>query len=320
MRGEEHLERPVIFGVASRIHAVDLLERGRRQVTSGYLLAAPRPVIVEAGAARSVPVWLEALAARGLAPDDIAYIIVTHIHLDHAGGAGILLRHLRRAQVVVHRHGARHLVDPSRLVASARQVFGENLETYFGIPEPIPASRLLVPEEGGELDLGGGHRLRFFDAFGHARHQHVILDAGTGCLFGGDEFGKRVIAIADDYLLPDTPPTQFDPAAMGRSADLLLALRPEAVLFSHFGRCPLTADAIGLRLREQVEAYAALGRTGAQALPWEQVHARLTKHVRRDLAARGIAWTPAVERELAEEMVIWSQGIADYHERRWRPG
>ncbi len=320
MRGEGHLEGPTIFEVAPGMYAVDLLERGRRQVTSGYLIAAQRPVIVEAGAARSAPVWLEALAALGIAPADVAYVVVTHIHLDHAGGAGILARHLTDARVVVHRHGARHLVDPSRLIASARQVFGESLEAYFGIPEPIPDVRLLVAEEGGEVDLGGGRRLRFFDAFGHARHQHVILDTGTGCLFGGDEFGKRIVAIADDYLLPDTPPTQFDPVAMARSADLLLTLRPEAVLFSHFGRCALSAEVISQRLREQVEAYADLGHAGAQALPWGQVHARLTEHVRRDLAARGIAWTEAVERELTEELVIWSQGIADYHERRWRPG
>ncbi len=320
MREERSLEPSMTSQVAPGIHAVDLLERGRRRVTSGYLIAAPSPAIIEAGAARSVPVWLEALAALGVSPAEVGYVIVTHIHLDHAGGAGILLQHLPRAQVVVHRHGARHLIDPSRLVASARGVFGEHLETYFGIPEPVPEARLLVPEEGGELDLGGGHRLRFFDAFGHARHQYVILDTGTQCLFGGDEFGKLMLEIADDYLLPDTPPTQFDPAAMERSAELLLTLRPEAVLFSHFGRSGLSADAISRRLTEQVQAYAAAGGGGKQALPWKQVHARLTDHVRRDLASRGITWTPAVERELAEELVIWSQGIADYHARRLKPG
>lgn len=320
MSGEGHLEGPTIFEVAPGIHAVDLLERGRGQVTSGYLIAAERPAIVDCGAARSAPIWLEALATRGVAPSDVAYVVVTHIHLDHAGGAGILLRHLPRAQVVVHRHGARHLIDPSRLVKSARGVFGEHLEGYFGIPEPVPASRLLVPEEGGELDLGGGHRLRFFDAFGHARHQHMILDTGAASLFSGDEFGKRVVAIAEDYLLPETVPTQFDPEAMARSADLLLTLRPKAVLFAHFGRCPLGSEAISRRVREQTAAFTALGRAGDQALPWEQVHARLVEHVRRDLAARGIAWTPAVEHDLAEELDVWSQGIADYHERRRRTG
>ncbi|HYM91543.1 MAG TPA: MBL fold metallo-hydrolase [bacterium] len=305
---------------APGVTVVDLWERGRRYCTSGYLIAAPRPALVDAGAARSVPVWLDTLAYLGVPPADVAYIIVTHIHLDHAGGVGILLRHLSNAQVVVHQHGARHLVDPSRLVASARGVFGEHLETYFGLPEPVPEERLLVPGPAGELDLGGGHRLRFFDAFGHARHQHVILDAGAGCLFGGDEFGKQFVTIASDYLLPDTPPTQFDPVAWTRSVDLLLTLRPQAVFLAHFGRCALSCDALGQRLREQVEAFAALGRAGPQALPWEEVRARLTAHVRRDLAARGVAWTATIEHETAEELEIWAKGIADYQARRSRPG
>lgn len=306
--------------VAPGIREVDLWERGQPRRTSGYFIAAPRPTIVETGATRSVPVWLQALAALDIAPPDVAYIVVTHIHLDHAGGAGTLLRHLSRAQVVVHRRGARHLVDPGRLVASARTVFGDRLEAYFGIPETVPETRLLVPEEGGELDLGGGHRLRFFDAPGHARHQHMILDTGSGCLWSGDEFGVRYVAIADDYVLPNTPPTQFDPDAMLRSAQLLLTLRPEGVLFSHFGRSTVDCEALHRRLRDEVEAFAGLGRTDAQPPTWAQVHRGLTEHVRRDLAARGLAWTPAVERELAEDLATCAQGIADYHARRGESG
>ena len=309
-----------IFEAAPGIHGVDLWERGRPNRTSGYLLAAPRPALVEAGPARSVPVWLRALEALGVAPDEVAYVVLTHIHLDHAGGAAVLLRHLARARVVVHRRGARHLVDPGRLVAGARQVFGDALEAYFGLPEPAPEARLLVPEEGRELDLGGGHRLRFLDAPGHARHQHMVLDAGTGSLFSGDELGDRLPAIADDYVLPDTPPTQFDPAAMRRSAEMLLELGPEAVLMSHFGRWPAGREALSRRLGEQVEAFARLGCAGDLALPWEEVHARLEEHVRRDLAARGVAWTAAVKQEMAEHLEAWAKGIADYHERRSRPG
>jgi glyoxylase-like metal-dependent hydrolase (beta-lactamase superfamily II) len=304
--------------VTPGIHAVDLWDRGRAHHTSGYFIAAPRPAVVETGAARSVQVWLGALADLGVAPSGIAYVIVTHIHLDHAGGAGALLRHLPGAQVVVHRHGAPHLADPSRLIAGARQVFGEHLEEYFGLPEPVAEERLLVPQDGGDLDLGGGHRLRFFDAPGHARHQHMILDAGSGCLFSGDELGGRFVDIASDYVLPDTAPNQFDPDAMARSARLLLTLRPDAVLFSHFGRYPHECDALSQRLQEQVEAFVALGRDGPAPPPWAQVHARLTDHVRRDLAARGVAWTPTVEHDLAEHLDVSAQGIVDYHERRRR--
>jgi glyoxylase-like metal-dependent hydrolase (beta-lactamase superfamily II) len=302
------------------VHAVDLWDRGRAHQTSGYVIAAPRPALVEAGAARSVDVWLRALADLRIAPHDIVYVIVTHIHLDHAGGAGALLRHLPAARVVVHRHGVRHLVDPTRLVAGARRVFGDTLETSFGVPEPVPEARLLVPGSEGELDLGGGHRLRFFDAPGHARHQHMVLDTGTGCLFSGDELGGRFVDIASDYVLPDTAPNQFDPDAMLRSARLLLTLRPEAVLFSHFGRYPGDRATLSQRLHEQVDAFVALGRADGRPLPLALVQARLADHVRRDLAARGVAWTPAIEQELAEHLEVSAQGIVDYHERRRRAG
>jgi glyoxylase-like metal-dependent hydrolase (beta-lactamase superfamily II) len=303
---------------APGVHAVDLWDRGRAHQTSGYLIAAPRPALVEAGAARGVDAWLGALNKLGIAPDDIAYLVVTHIHLDHAGGAGTLLRHLPAARVVVYRRGARHLVDPTRLVAGARQVFGDKLETYFGVPEPVPEARLLVPEPDGELDLGGGHGLRFFDAPGHARHQHMILDTGAGCLFSGDELGGCFMDVARDYVLPDAAPNQFDPDAMLRSARLLLTLRPEAVLFSHFGRYPGDCATLSQRLHEQVEAFVALGRTDSRQPTRELIHTRLTEHIRRDLAARGVAWTPAVEQELAEHLEVSAQGIADYHERRHR--
>jgi len=315
-----HLKATAPVEVAPGVSAVDLWDRGRPRHTSGYFIAAPRPAVVEAGAARSVEVWLQALSDLGIAPRDLAYVIVTHIHLDHAGGAGALLRHLPGAQVVVHRHGARHLVDPSRLIAGARAVFGDNLDAYFGLPEPVPEARLLVLERGGELDLGGGHRLRSFDAPGHARHQHMILDGGTGCLFSGDELGGRFVDIAGDYVLPDAAPNQFDPEAMQRSARLMLTLAPEAVLLSHFGRYPRDCAALAQRLHEQVEAFVALGRAAAAAPGREQVHARLTEHVRHDLAAQGLAWTPAVEEILAEHLEVSAQGIADYHERQGRPG
>ncbi len=305
--------------VTPGVRAIDLWDRGRPQHTSGYLISAPRPALVDTGAARSVPRWLEAFAEIGIAPSEIAYVIVTHIHLDHAGGAGALLRHLQAAKVIVHRQGARHLADPSRLIAGARQVFGERLEEYFGLPEAIPEARLLVPDPESGVDLGGGHRLRFFDAPGHARHQHMILDAASGCLFSGDELGGRYISVADDYVIPDTAPNQFDPEAMLRSARLACGLRPEALLFSHFGRYPRDCEALRQRLEEQVNAFVALGRRDGGLATQEHVHARLIDHVQRDLAARGLAWTPAVEAELAEHLDVSAQGIVDYHERSRKP-
>jgi glyoxylase-like metal-dependent hydrolase (beta-lactamase superfamily II) len=300
------------------LHAVDLWEGGRPHRTSGYVITTPRPALVDPGSARSLRVWPGALAALGIAPADVAYVVLTHIHLDHAGGVGLLLHRLPAARIVVHRRGARHLVDPSRLIDGARRVFGERLDSDFGVPEPVPQDRLLVPTGQEEIDLGGGHRLRFLDAFGHARHQHMILDAGAGCLFSGDELGGRFPDLAGDYVIPDTAPNQFDPEAMLRSADLLSALRPEAVLFSHFGRCPLDADALRALLAAQVHAFVAAGRRDDRPATWDEVHAALLALVRRDLERRGVSWTPEAEEEVDAHLTVAAQGIVDYYDRRAR--
>lgn len=308
------------FEVAPGVRGLDLWDRGRAHHTSGYIVTSPRPALVDPGPARSVPIWLRSFAESGMVPADIAYVFVTHIHLDHAGGVGTLLRHLPGARVVVHRHGARHLADPSRLIAGARQVFGERLEEYFGLPEPVPETRLLVPEPDATVDLGGGHRLRFFEAPGHARHQHLLLDGATGCLFSGDELGGRFVGVAPDYVLPDAAPNQFDPEAMVRSARLLSTLRPQAVLFAHFSRYPRDNETLRRRLEDQVHAFTALGDPDGGAATPARIHARLVEHVQRDLATWGLNWTPPVEEELAEHLEVSAQGIADYWQRRGARG
>jgi glyoxylase-like metal-dependent hydrolase (beta-lactamase superfamily II) len=301
---------------ARDIRVVDVLERGMPHVTAGYFVRAPRPAIVDVGGVPSVPVWLDALASFGVRPAAVAYIIVTHIHLDHAAGVGHLLEHMPDARVAVHPRGARHLIDPSRLIAGARAVFGENLEAYFGVPKPVAESRLVVVDDGDTIDLGGGHLLRFINAPGHARHQHMVFDAGARALFSADELGERLPDIADDYVIPDTAPNQFDPEAMVRSAQRLRELRPEAVLFSHFGGYPGTYAALADRLSREVPAVAALGVIdGRRAAPAE-IAAALIAHVRRDLAERALPWTPEISSLLEERLAISAQGIADYHARR----
>jgi glyoxylase-like metal-dependent hydrolase (beta-lactamase superfamily II) len=307
---------PATPEAARDIRVVDLMERRMPHVTAGYLIAAPRPAIVDVGGVPSVPLWLTALRAARVRPDAVAYIVVTHIHLDHAAGVGHMLAHTPDARVVVHPRGARHLIDPSRLVTGARAVFGAHLEEYFGIPLPVPEARLLVMEDGGTIDLGGGHVLRFLDAPGHARHQHLVFDAGARALLSGDELGERLPDIADDYVIPDTAPSQFDPDAMLRSVQRMRDLRPEAVLFSHFGRYPRPYGELADRLRREVPAVAALGLIDGRRASPEEITAALITHVREDLAARAIAWTPGIRALLEERLAISAQGIADYHTRR----
>lgn len=300
---------------------VDLREAGGAERTAGYLIRAPRIALIETGGHYGVRAWLEALDRMGIPRDEVAYIIVTHIHLDHAAGAGTLARELPGARVVVHPRGARHLEDPTRLVQGARMVFGERLEELFGIPEPVPADRLLSPGDGEYLDLGGAHRLRIIDAPGHARHQFMLLDEGTGALFSGDELGVRYPSLSRrlgrDYVLPSTAPNQFDPEAMIRSARSLAELRPQVVLFSHFAAGGLEPGELAERIEEQVPCFVACGVVDGEPAPQPVVRKRLAEHIRRDAEAHGLPWDE-VEPAVAIDLEICSHGIAYYHQQRVR--
>ena len=305
--------------VAPDTFVVDLREGGQAERTAGFLIRAPRPALIETGGRAGVQAWLEALEQQGIPRDEIAYIILTHIHLDHAAGAGTLARLLPRAQVVVHPRGARHLQDPTRLVQGARTIFGDRLESLFGLPEPVAAERMLTPEDGETLDLGAGHRLRFIGAGGHARHQYMILDEGTGALVTADEAGVRYPALCRrlgrDYLLPSTAPNQFDPELMLQSARRLPQLRPATMLLPHFAATSLSPEEIAERLEEQVPLFVACGQADGRPAGPEETRRRLAEHIRRDAEAHGLDWAE-VEPAVALDLDICAFGIADYLQRR----
>jgi glyoxylase-like metal-dependent hydrolase (beta-lactamase superfamily II) len=144
----------------------------------------------------------------------------------------------------------------------------------------------------------------------------MLFDGGARALLSGDELGERLPDVADDYVIPDTAPNQFDPDAMLRSAGCLRELRPDAVLFSHFGRYPGSYGDLGDRLAEQIPAVAALGMLNGRRATPEEITAALLAHVRRDLTERAIPWTPAIRALFEERLAISAQGIADYYERR----
>ena len=149
-----------------------------------------------------------ALAALGIEPADLATVVVTHIHLDHAGGVGDIASMFPSAEVVVHEKGARHLADPSRLMASARMVYGDALDVLFGELAPVPAARLRTLDDVGAVDLGDGRRLESYYSPGHAKHHVGLLDSLSGDLYVGDAAGVYIPETGD--LRPATPPPDFD--------------------------------------------------------------------------------------------------------------
>ena len=193
--------------LAPGVIEIDTLLGGWQKITAGYLLQAQRPVLVETGSQSSIKVVLASLAELGVGAKDLASVVVTHIHLDHAGGVGDIARAFPEAKVYVHANGARHLVDPSRLVRSAALVYGPLLDTLFGRLDATPAERVHVLGDGEEIDLGGGRLLRAIDSPGHAKHHLGLMDSATGLLFAGDAVGVRLPE--GGVLRPATPPPDF---------------------------------------------------------------------------------------------------------------
>ena len=215
------------------VYQIDTRMAGYRQITAGYLIRADRPCLVETGTAPSAPVVRDALASLGVGPGDLATVVVTHIHLDHAGGVGDIATMFPAAEIVVHQRGARHLADPTRLMNSAREVYGSALEVFFGELKPTPAERIRAVEERGSVDLGGGRSLDSHYSPGHATHHVGLIDSASGDLYVGDAAGVFIQETRD--LRPASPPPDFDlPVALG-SLRLFAALAPTRLLFSHFG-------------------------------------------------------------------------------------
>jgi glyoxylase-like metal-dependent hydrolase (beta-lactamase superfamily II) len=215
------------------VYEIDTRMAGYSGITAGYLILGDRPCLVETGTSTSAPVVRDALASLGVGPDDLATVVVTHIHLDHAGGVGDIAGFYPSAEIVVHEKGARHLADPTRLMASAKMVWGDKLDVLFGTLAPTDAARIRALGDIGTVDLGNGRALSSHYSPGHAKHHVGLLDSLTGDLYVGDAAGVYMPETGD--LRPASPPPDFDLEVALRSIDLFGALGPQRLLFSHYG-------------------------------------------------------------------------------------
>jgi glyoxylase-like metal-dependent hydrolase (beta-lactamase superfamily II) len=248
--------------LGSQVYEIDTLMSGHAGITAGYAILGDHPCLIETGTAKSAPVVRDALAALGVGPRDLKTIVVTHIHLDHAGGVGDLAAMFPEAEVVVHASGARHLVDPERLMASARRVFGSLMDDVFGQLLPTEARRVRAVEEIGSIDLGAGRRLEAHHTPGHARHHVGLIDTLTGDLYVGDAAGLYIPSDDPDQpgdIRPGTPPPDFDLDLALNSLAKFSTLAPTRLLFSHYGPVRDVEDTLA-RAEEEVRLWVELVR------------------------------------------------------------
>ena len=205
---------------------------------------------------------MAALDALGLDADSVDYVILTHIHLDHAGGAGAMMRQFPRARLVVHPRGARHMADPSRLVAGANAVYGaDEVSRLYGDVLPIDQTRIIEATHGLKVDLAGREFL-CLDTPGHARHHNCIVDRRSGHIFTGDTFGLSYRELDTDgrqFIFPTSTPSQFEPQALKESIDLLMTYRPQAMYLTHFSQVKDVA-AKARDLHRLIDAYLDIAR------------------------------------------------------------
>jgi glyoxylase-like metal-dependent hydrolase (beta-lactamase superfamily II) len=269
-------DAPPTIALDEGIVAIDTMMGGMSELVAGFLVPGERPAVIETGPATVARTLADGLASLGVGANDVAYLVVSHIHLDHAGAVGDLVETFPKAQVVVHSEGARHLADPSKLMASAYRVFGPSLDEMFGPLRAVPADRLRAVDPGDLIDLGGGRSLEVVEATGHARHHMALQDSQSGVIFVGDSMGVYVPEA--DVLRPATPPPDFD-------LDLSLAtLRryrerdPRALYLTHFGPAPASRD----MLAEAEEKLVRYGEIVREAM----AHSHDVEYLAEQLAER----------------------------------
>lgn len=275
------------------VHGIRTLDTGfhRPNFDAAYLVVEQgRGAFVDCGLNASVPALMAGLSAAGLEPADVDWLILTHVHLDHAGGAGQLMQALPNAKLVVHPRGARHMIDPSQLIAGASAVYGEDevVRTYGRIL-PVDSARVVEAQDGHRIDLGG-RELLCLDAPGHARHHIVIWDARSRSFFTGDTFGlsyRELDSESGPFILPTTTPVQFEPDALKGSIARMLDFDPDGMYLTHYGRVAPPV-ALAASLVEQIDAMVGIGRRHA-ALPGDVRHAALCADLAELYIARAAA-------------------------------
>jgi len=247
-------------------HGLTVVDTGfvRPQFDASYLLVENgRAAFIDTGPNSAVPRLLAVLAAHGLDRSAVDYVIPTHVHLDHAGGTGLLMQQLPNARLLIHPRGARHMIDPSALMDGVRAVYGlEVANRDYGELVPVPEARVITTSDCMVVELAG-RPLRFMDTPGHAKHHHCIWDEASRGWFTGDTFGLAYPELHTPrgrYIAPTTTPVQFDPEALHASVARLLGEKPDFMYLTHYGAVA-HPEKLAVQLLSQLDAMVDAARS-----------------------------------------------------------
>lgn len=301
-----------------RTYLIDGFDLGLPERTGTYVIAERDLTLIETGPSPSVKHIKQGLEHLGFSLDEVKYIIVTHIHLDHAGGAGLLLRDCPNARVVVHPRGKRHLAAPEKLIAGARAVYGDNFSDLFDPVIPIPEERLLVKNEGDTLNIGPECTLEFFDTPGHAKHHFSIYDPISNGIFTGDTVGIRyeqLVREGIDFFLPSTSPNHFDPEMMQQSIDRIRDMHPDRIYYGHFGMTEKVTTALD-QVSQWLNQFVEVGeQVVAEGKGYDELATRLMQRVKDHLRKEHIDDEHDVYIVINLDMQISALGIIDYFQK-----
>jgi len=295
----------------------------RPRFDAAYLLVQDgRAAFVDNGTNHALPRHLGALDALGLSRDAVDFVIPTHVHLDHAGCSGVLMRELPAATLWVHPRGARHLIDPSALIESALAVYGpEEMARSYGTIVGVDEARVRTTHDGMDLMLGS-RRLHFIDTPGHARHHHCIWDETTRGWFTGDTFGISYrdfdVPGRGAWIKPTHPPTQFEPDALRESLARMVAFDPQCVYLTHFGRVP-DPRRLARQILQLLDEVIDIGHRQRRAPDRHAVlRDELAALYAASLRAHGVDVTPATMELLSMDVELNAQGLGGWLDRQDR--
>jgi len=281
--------QPVLVEYEAGITCIDAMYGYEGHACCYLIVENNRAAFIDTGTGHSIPYLLETLKQKSLRVEDVDYVIPTHVHLDHAGGAGLLMSKLPNAKLVIHPRGAQHMINPERLVAGTIAVYGEeNFQQYYGEIIPIDEQRVIVAKDEDEIQLAN-RTLKFLDTPGHARHHFCVYDQTTDGFFTGDTFGLSYKELDDEngaFILPTTTPVQFEPDAWQQSLDRMLSYQPKNMYLTHYGRVT-EIERLATQLREGINEYASLAKNCMKNEDREKsIKEKITKHLQNNLQKR----------------------------------